>query len=580
MAQKSRPRTPRKCSYRGFEGVDQKKTHSGDESVAMIDNFRITDDGSLQKRCGFKRVYNNSENAYPVSASYSLEKNGTEECYFTQGTLVKKYVSSTQSVVDIGAISNATSKPFFFEHLDTLFLCDGNKIFTVGTSSLSESSFYIPLYGKDWPASTAGEINETPNLLWPKVAISYTLKQGTTNYLPFGNLKISNIDALFRNGTRVDASKYSINERYNCIALTEFNVGDSFFALLTFTPDSEYEAQRKALFGSTGATAFYELNKNNLFFWGNETNNNVFYSTAINEENAKITKAYTTNVGFYVPINSFFKALSENDRIRAFIRHYDRVLIMTDSSTWITNLEELENDKLKIKNINASIGCAIPNGCVRIENTLFSIGKDAIYAWSSSSDELNECNAYSISDPIKPLLSNNFFKSCKIHLNYGKREIWFYSPYESKIWIYNYNRRAWYSFSGFTPTAFLDGGDDVRFYNNGSIFVFDQSLHTDARDSAKYEIVGTFKSGDLEFNSKHRKKLCTATVRGAFDGGRLELKVALDGRKNIVYYVTPKNVHSVIPFRIRSGSFSSMSFELITRGNGKQIIHGIELDAD
>ena len=378
----------------------------------------------------------------------------------------------------------------------------------------------------------------------------------------------------------MDASKYSINERYNCIALTEFNVDDNFFALLTFTPDSEYEAQRKALFGSTGATAFYELNKNNLFFWGNETNNNVFYSTAINEENAKITNAYTTNVGFYVPINSFFKAISENDRIRAFIRHYDRVLIMTDSSTWITNLEELENDKLKIKNINASIGCAIPNGCVRIENTLFSIGKDAIYAWSSSSDELNECNAYSISDPIKPLLSNNFFKNCKIHLNYGKREIWFYSPYESKIWIYNYNRRAWYSFSGFTPTAFLDGGDDVRFYDNSSIFVFDQSLHTDARDSAKYEIVGTFKSGDLEFNSKHRKKLYTATVRGTFDGGRLELKVALDGRKNIVYYVTPKNVHSVIPFRIRSGSFSSMSFELITRGNGKQIIHGIELDAD
>ena len=57
MAQKSKKRTPRKSSYRGFEGVNLKKTHSGDESIAFIENFRITDDGSLKKRCGYKKVY-------------------------------------------------------------------------------------------------------------------------------------------------------------------------------------------------------------------------------------------------------------------------------------------------------------------------------------------------------------------------------------------------------------------------------------------------------------------------------------------------------------------------------------------
>lgn len=580
MAQKSRPRTPRKSSYRGFEGVDQKKTHSGDESIALIENFRITDDGSLQKRCGFKEIYKDPQNVYPVSASYSMEKNGIEECYFTQGTFVKKYIPSTQSIVDIGVISNSSAKPFFFEHLDTLFLCDGNKIFTIAANTLSESSFYIPLYGKDWPASTAGPINEAPNLLWPKVAMSYTLKQGTTHYLPLAKLNVSHIDAVFRNGVLVDPDTYSINERYNCIGVSEFNVGDNFFVIVTFTPDEQYEAQRKALFESTSASAFYELNKNNLFFWGNETNNNVFYSSAVNEENAKITDAYTTNTRFYVPVDSFFKAISENDRIRAFIRHYDRVLIMTDSSTWITNLEELENNSLKIKNINASIGCTIPNGCVRIENTIFSIGKDAIYAWSSNTDELNECNAFDISAPIKPLLNNNFFQSCKIHLNYSKREIWFYSPYESRIWIYNYTRKSWYSFSGFAPTAFLDGGDDVRFCEEGAIFVFDRSLNTDTRNNVKYEITGTLKSGELEFNSKLPKKLCSATVRGSFSGGRLEFIGKLDGQKNISSYITPKKAHSVIPFRIRSGSFSSMNFELIAKGAGEQIIHGIELDAD
>ena len=62
MAQKSKPRTPRKSSYRGFEGVDLKKTHSGDESISLIDNLRITDDGSLKKRCGFKKIYDSKLN--------------------------------------------------------------------------------------------------------------------------------------------------------------------------------------------------------------------------------------------------------------------------------------------------------------------------------------------------------------------------------------------------------------------------------------------------------------------------------------------------------------------------------------
>ena len=75
MAQKSKPHTVRKSSYRGFEGVDQKKTHSGDESISLIENFRITDDGSLKKRYGFKRVYDGPEEKSEITASYSIEKN-------------------------------------------------------------------------------------------------------------------------------------------------------------------------------------------------------------------------------------------------------------------------------------------------------------------------------------------------------------------------------------------------------------------------------------------------------------------------------------------------------------------------
>ena len=579
MAQKSKPRTSKRSSYRGFEGVNLKKTHSGDESIALIENFRITDDGSLKKRCGFKEIYKSKESTSPYCASYSTVENGDEVCYFTQGYYVRRYNSATQTVTSIGRVSDDSTNIFFFEYLNSLYICDGEQIYAIKNNSIFQTSFYIPLYGKEWD-NFGGEINEAPNLLTPKIAISYRLKSNPTSYLYLKGLNVKSIDAVYKNGSPLSKDAYSLNITYNAVTVTEFAEGDLFFVVLTINPDDNYGNQRRALLNSAYASLFPELSKNNLFFWGNDLNSSIFYSAIVNEENAAITDKYTTNTRFYVPLNSCFSVGSKKDRVKSLIRHYDRVLIMTDSSTWITNLTELESNSLRLKNINASIGCVVKNGCARIENTIYSIGRDAIYAWSNDTDELNECNAHSISEPIADLLSENFFKTCLIHLNYAKREIWLYSPGESRVWIYSYARRAWYSFSGFSPTAFLDGGDAVRFLEGLTLYAFDKSLAADARNGEEVEIVARLKSGELEFNSEQKKKLCSATVRGEFSGGTLTLNALLDGKREIVNSILPSKLHSVIPFRIKSGGFRSMMLELTVSGKAEQIIHGIELYAD
>ena len=579
MAQKNKPRTTRKSSYHGFEGVDLKKTHSGDESIALIDNFRITDDGSLKKRYGFKKVYEYTDTSQKIKAPYSTIENGTEFCYFAQGKSIKKYNFSTRSVTTIGDVSTADYNIFFFEYLGKLYVCDSSKIFIIGSSSLSEETFYIPLYGKDWN-SFAGTINEPQNLLCQKVAISYKLTSPATSYLSLGKLQVSSIDALYRNGTLVSSDQYSINERYNSIAVTDFADNDVFFAIVSFSPDTRYENQKSALFASCYTSLFSELNKNNLFFWGNDNTNQIFYTNAVNEETATETDKYATHSRFYVPVDSYFTVASSKDRVKAFIRHYDRTLIMTDTSTWITNLQDIENKSLKLKNINSSIGCVVKNGCVRIENTLFSIGKDAIYEWNSDTDELNECNAHSISDPIKDLLDNNFFVNCLMHLNYSKREIWFFNSNQGKTWIYNFERKAWYAFSGFSPTTFLEGGNEVCFFADTYLHAFDPTLIFDTYKTKALAITGKLKSGELEFNDKGKKKLYFTTVSGEFSVKSLSLKITLDGTYACQFNISPQKKHSVLQFRTKSGAFRSLAFELTATGAGQQIIHGIEFYAD
>ena len=342
MAQKSKPRTTRKISYRGFEGVDLKKTHSGDESIAFIDNFRITDDGSLKKRYGFNKVYEYTTTSEKIKATYSTIENNAEFCYFTQGKKVKKYNFSTKAMLDLGEISTSSNNIFFFEYSNKLYVCDGEKIFSVGTSNLTEMNFYIPLYGKDWN-SFAGNVNESPNLLWPKVAISYKLTSPATSYLSLGDLTVSSIDALYRNGTLLSSDKYSINEKYNSIAVSDFADNDVFFAIITFSPDTIYQSQQSALYASGYASLFPELNKNNLFFWGNSSSNQIFYTSVVNEETAKETDKYVTSSRLYVPIGSYFTVGSNKARIRSLIRHYDRALIMTNTSAWIADLQDIEN---------------------------------------------------------------------------------------------------------------------------------------------------------------------------------------------------------------------------------------------
>ena len=579
MAQKSKPRTPRKSSYRGFEGVDLKKTHSGDESIAFIENFRITDDGSLKKRCGFETVYTNKNQISDLRASYSIKENDAEVCYFVLGNQVNKYNHSTKSITGVGQLDENSSHAFFFEYLGSLYLCDGYKIFKVDSNALSDAIFYIPLYGKDWNAFM-GEKNEAMNLLWPKVAITYKLTPPATSYLSLGDINLKSIDALYRNGVLLDESQYTVHEKYHSITVPDFADDDVFLAILTFIPDEAYIEQQSSLLSANHTSLFYELDKNNLFFWGSESDNRIFYSTGVSKENSDITLIHPQNNTFYVPMDSYFTVASVNDRVKAFIRHYDRVLIMTDSATWITNLQDIESKSLKLKNINSSIGCAVRNGCVRIENTIFSIGKDAIYAWSADTDELNECNAYSISDPIKELLGESFFKSCLIYLNYAKREIWFSSSDKARVWVYNYINKTWYSFSGFTPSAFLESESAVIFYEGNALYAFNSSLNYDIYDNTEHEIIGILRSGELEFNSKNKKKLCSTTLRGSFSGGKLLLKVLLDNKISLTYEISPNSSHSVIPFRTKSGSFSSMVFELNAKGKGEQLIHGIELDAD
>lgn len=581
MAQKSKSRTPKKASFRGFEGVDLTKTHSGDESIALIDNFRITEDGSLRKRCGFKTIYSSQNQSSKVKAVHSPKESDGRVIFWIDGITVFRYDCDEEITSEIGRISEAAEKAFFFEYLDKLYLCDGHAFFTVTDSAVLPADEYVPLYGKDWPSTYAGEVNEPINLLSDRVAISYKFSPPAQSYLPLGDLKITSIEALYRNGSLVASNTYVYEQEFNVVTVSDYGENDEFFIICKLQIDGDLAAQKSALYSSLSSSVFYELNNNNLFLWGSREDNSIFYSKKVDKDNLAISKKLLSNNGsLYIPFNSKFSVGASRDRVNAFIRHYDRVLIMTDSSTWITDLSKLGGSDFSIKSINSDIGCVAPRGAIRVENAIISVGDGAIFRWTSETDELNECNAYSISEPIKSILGDSFFKSCIIGIYKSKEELWFYGVETEELWIYSLVRKSWYKFSGFKPSAFAENSKEICFSQDGAVRIFDQSLTSDDLGGSYSTISASLQSGEIEFNSRYEKKLSSLTLRSDSAGGYLTISFLLDGNRRFSRSLYPDRAHGILNFRVKSGRFRSLSFTLSSNGSSEQTIHGIEINAD
>ena len=574
MAKQSNQRPSYKTSYRGFEGVNLRKTHSGDESITLIENFRITDDKSLKKRCGFTK---SCEAALPISTFFRTVIDGYETYYLLCHNLILMYTPHNDTITPIFSLNHFTSA-YFFEYLGSIYLCTDQKIYEITSNDrVVEFKPYIPLYGKDWPSSTPGEINEPINILSDKVIISYKFVTPSHGYLSIGDLNFSSIDAIYRNGELLSTDAYYYDEEYNLIALLEHEDNDEFIAIISIRPDQATLTEREEVLKTKASSVFYELNNHSLLLWGNPSNNKIYYSKTVDSTTYDLVLKVAPNTSaLYIPTNSFFTVDKHSDRVNSIIRHYDRVLIMTESSTWMTDLSQLGQKDFQLKSINASLGCSKLGGTVRINNNIISLGENAAFCWTSNTDELNECNAYSISENIQELLPTDFFKNCIITLNHQDSEIWFHNPNEEYTWIYNTKQNAWYKYRGFLADIFLESTKYVIFSKGKEIFRFDKSFQKDYLST----IDATFKSGDLEFNTLKYKKFNLIVLRGEFTSGKLSLTLTLDHNKTLTKEIELPKEHSILAFRIRTGSFKTISVELSASGEGNQILHSMELYAN
>jgi len=119
-------KSPENAVFEGFSGIDTRFSHAKTPRASDVCNFRICDDGSLKKRCGFRHSVSIAEEIRTV---WTGKLGGEEKCFLLHGNKVSLYDKASDSISNIGVVGTTVGRACFFYYRDRLYLADGQKIY-------------------------------------------------------------------------------------------------------------------------------------------------------------------------------------------------------------------------------------------------------------------------------------------------------------------------------------------------------------------------------------------------------------------------------------------------------------------
>lgn len=549
-----------------FGGIDKRTTYSDACGSFDIVNFEIEHDGSLRKRCGFRRLM---QLPFAISAIWTGNIGGKFSGYVLADKRVYSIDPDSASFSLIGSIPDEYTQADFFCYRGVVYLINGSGIYRVSDGSLARPHGYVPLVGKDWAPLVIGEINEPRNMLNNRGRITYFMGDDPSSFLKTDS-PISSVDALYVNGVKRPADTYEISAIPRTVSVRDLNAGDRVEMIFTY---AEALPGLDEVFANTRAIVFGGINNTRPFLWGGNNKSSMFSSAYVSDRALRESlERFPESDALYFPAGYDFTVGDGRCPITAVSRHYDRLLIFTQEGAWAANSSSCGIEDFPTMSINSSYGAASPGGAALLGNQPCTISAHSIMRWTSDTEELDECNAYSISGPIANMLDDAFFKSAKVFADKKHDRLIFCSPALSGVMLVYYpQRNAWVRFLTIDADAFFDAGSNVGFIKGRNLYVFDESC---VRDEGSVAIVGAFEGNSLDFGSTEHKRLSEATVEATC--GSLTLKATLDGKPfEELFSFNTGGEHVKLTKRINARRFKSARFMLRAIGDVKQKIHSL-----
>lgn len=550
-----------------FQGIDTRSDHKNSKGCGELVNFRIRHDGSLEKREGYRHL---AELGGNIRAVWMGKINGESCCYALADSAVLR-LNEDGSFTQAATTETSEGDADFFFYRNRLYLADGNKLLYLTNEGLAAPVGYVPLVAKNWSGGEIGQVNEPRNLLCDRARFHYIMGEDVTPIL-YVNEALASVDAILVNGVQISEDRYKLLSSKMVITVTGLASYDSVVLYVTY---ADADVRLPELLANTRASVFGGANNSRPFLWGNPDRPNVIYGAGYVSENELIEaqRVYADSDELYFPAGCEFSVGDGQYTVRAVSRHYDRMLIFTEGGTWMANDPDCGTAEFPVININSSVGVLSYGAAAEMENQPCTVGERGIYRWNSDTDELNDCNAYSISLPIDSRLSRDFFESASVFANTAKRELMFTYPNDTgAVWVYSASSQAWSRFEGVFADKIFDFYGHTAFIRGGNVYLFDEN----AGDDCGAEIKAYFESNLLDFDTDRKKQLMGIEL--SYEGGEITAEVFSDGGTTpSVSAAFGGGRHQRVFRRLSAGRFGDIRVRLTAGGADRQVVHSLSI---
>lgn len=429
----------------------------GDAQSPEMINFKLTEGGMLKRRDGYCAVFSPSGKIRGIWCG-SLD----QKKYYLAVVDHKFYVSKTgfEFLSPVEGEVPGEEKVFFFLFYNALYLMTGAGILKFDGEVIKPIEPYIPTLTISTEPRGAGVPYEDVNLLTRVVRQKFS-PDGKSNRFRAVIKRVRDLHWIKLDGEELETNTYTWD-----------NVRFDF--LLTFVPEAgidtlevEYEIGGEdpsaRIHNCRFAMGFGGASDTRAFLYGNRESAAIRYHSGIVDGKPSFE---------YFP-ETAYTAVGTGEPIRSIVRHYNRQLIFTEHSAYYSYLEYMTGSEGKliaafpVLPLNEEHGCSAEGQALLVENTPYTLTENGLFAWVSTNIQ-DERNANCISNLIALALSKEKAEDAVLFNRKATSEL--YLCIGNHLYVYHYRLKQFYYYEVCPILGFLQGEEDLYFYNEGGIF--------------------------------------------------------------------------------------------------------------
>lgn len=460
--------------------------------AAEMRNFRITKEGHLQKRPGYKTVV---DLGAECKGLWNGNVGGTEYTLAAAGGKVYKLDVSAGTKTELGAVA-ADVRVFFFPYGGKVYILDGSEYRSWDGTTYTTVSGYVPCVYTATPPAGGGTAYEPVNKLTAKKSQQFSA-DGTATVYQLAETGIASVDKVTVNG--VETAAYTVDLTTGKVTFTTAPATGINNVQIWWTGSAN---DRAKITGMRFAEQYNGTTDNRVFLYGDGSNEAVYSGIDVN---GKPTAEYFPDLNVMAVGDS-------NTPITGMCRQFSRLIVFKSTSTFsiayapITLTDGTVTAGFYVTPANRNIGNEAPGQIRLITNYPFSLHGGGVYQWKNGSNGLtsDERQAKRISQRVENTLSGFKFSECITFENEYKQD--YYIVWGDRAVLYNYTSDTWFVYSAFPATAFVMVGNEMYIGTASGKFCH---VSRDYKSDDGAAIDCYWRSGSIDFQREWQRKFST-----------------------------------------------------------------------